>query len=178
MDFQEVLQFWFEELTPSDWWAKNPELDKTIKLRFGDLHRKASAGELHFLRDNAKGSLAEIIILDQFSRNIYRNDKNSYAFDGMALVLAQEAIRKNFNRKLPPMERAFMYLPFMHSESINIHQDALRLFSEPGLEDNLKFEREHLQIIERFGRYPHRNAIIGRISSEQEKEFINSHPGF
>lgn len=178
MDFKDILQFWFTELTSSQWWLKDEKLDLIIRSRFAQIHHQATLCELQHWRDDPKGILAEIIILDQFSRNIYRNEYKSFAYDGMALILAQEGIRRGFNKKLHPTQRAFLYLPFMHSESLKIHQEALKLFNEPGLEQNLKFELEHMKIIERFGRYPHRNKILKRKSTKEEKEFITTHPGF
>lgn len=96
----------------------------------------------------------------------------------MALVLAQEAIRRELDLQLPLVQKAFLYLPFMHSESLAIHQSALSLFSQPGLISSLNFEKQHAEIIERFGRYPHRNIILGRVSSEEEERFLLENPGF
>jgi len=112
-------------------------------------------------------------VLDQFSRNIYRDTLYAYAFDSLALVLAQEAIRTAVNFELTPQQKAFLYMPFMHSESPQIHRRAVELFKEPGLEKNLAFELRHKAIIDRFGRYPHRNAILGRASNAEELAFLD-----
>lgn len=178
MNAETILNFWFNELTPEQWWKKDPELDQMITSRFADLHHQATLGELATWRNTVEGCLAEIIILDQFSRNIFRNKPQSFAYDGMALVLSQETIRRGIHQQLQATQRAFLYLPFMHSESMAIHHQALKLFAEPGLENNLDFEKQHASIIERFGRYPHRNVILGRQSSEAEKLFLLEHPGF
>ncbi|KTD59186.1 DUF924 family protein [Legionella shakespearei] len=178
MNAETILNFWFNDLTPEQWWQKDPDLDRMITSRFTSVHHKASLGELADWRHTVSGCLAEIIILDQFSRNIFRNKPQSFAYDGMALILAQEAIRRGIPAQLPTVQRTFMYLPFMHSESMAIHHQALKLFSEPGLEYNLDFEKQHASIIERFGRYPHRNLILGRQSSKEEKLFLLEHPGF
>ena len=140
------------------------------------MHAAAAQGELFDWRNTLDGRLAEIIVLDQFSRNLYRNDARAFACDGMALVLAQEAITRERPENLPAERRAFLYLPLMHSESLLVHEEALRRFAEPGLEDNLRFEHLHQQIIARFGRYPHRNAALGRQSTAEELTFLQQ-PG-
>lgn len=167
-----ILNFWFEELEPKQWFIKDNQLDNEIDKRFGALHQKATQGELYSWRDTAKGSLAEIIILDQFSRNIFRDQASSFAFDSMALTLAQAAISKQFDKGLNPQEKSFLYMPFMHSESLAIHNIAQQLFNQPGLEHNLDFEKKHRVIIEKFGRYPHRNQILGRTSTSEELTFL------
>lgn len=173
---QAILEFWFEELKPANWWEKNPRLDDTIRQRFGELHRRAAGGELWHWRSSAEGRLAEIIILDQFSRNLYRDRPEAFAQDGMALVLAQEAISLGLDEELPVVQRSFMYMPFMHSESLAIHDRAVKLFDVPGMESSLDYEHRHRDIILRFGRYPHRNAILGRPSTDEEQQFLRQ-PG-
>lgn len=173
---REVIEFWFEELTPKQWFVASEELDKKIYKRFGAVHNAAAKGELESWRATPEGSLAEIIVLDQFSRNIHRGKPGSFANDLGALVLAQEAIRKGFHIKLETFKRSFFYMPFMHSESLLIHEKAVRLFNEPGMEDYFDYEIKHKKIIERFGRYPHRNQILGRNSTSEEIEFL-SQPG-
>jgi uncharacterized protein (DUF924 family) len=170
--YNEVLNFWFTEIEPKQWWKKDQEFDALIKQRFGSLHAQAKAGELFPWRDNARGSLAEVIVLDQFSRNIYRDQSEAFASDPQALALAQTAIAKGYDMLLPPTERSFLYLPFMHSESALIHHEAIRLYESLGLPGNLDFERKHKAIIDRFGRYPHRNEILGRDSTEEELAFL------
>ncbi len=170
--YNEVIKFWFEELEPKQWWMKDGQLDAAIQNRFGALHKQAKAGELFQWRETAQGSLAEIIILDQFSRNIYRDTRESFVCDPLALALAQVAIAKGFDQELMQVERSFMYLPFMHSESLLIHEEAVKLYTALGNKDNLEFEMKHKVIIEKFGRYPHRNKILGRESSAQEIEFL------
>lgn len=167
-----VLDFWFRELRSEQWWAADPALDVLIRTRFGASHAAAAAGELQAWRATARGRLAEVIVLDQFSRNIQRGTPGAFARDGMALVLAQEAVAAGVAAALPPAERAFLYMPWMHSESAAIHEEAVRLFSDPELAFNLDFELKHKAIIDRFGRYPHRNAILGRTSTPKELEFL------
>ncbi len=168
----DVLELWFAELEPRQWWVKDEVLDREIEARFGSLHNDAIAGKLYVWREEAVGRLAEIIILDQFSRNIYRDKPEAFAYDGMALVLAQEAVRIGADQEFEAPEKAFFYMPYMHSESMAIHTQAVKLFDQPGSEFNLEFELKHKAIIDRFGRYPHRNAVLGRESTSKEIEFL------
>lgn len=173
---QAVLDFWFETLTPAQWFKKDPEMDRAISARFGVLHAQAGQCECYAWRQTARGRLAEIIVLDQFSRNIYRDDARAFANDALALALAQEAVAAGADADLTPVERSFLYMPYMHSESAAIHALAMQLFDQPGLEKNWDFEVRHKAIIDRFGRYPHRNAVLGRASTQEEVEFLKQ-PG-
>lgn len=175
-DASSVLAFWFEECSPKQWFAKDEAFDRALESRFGALHARASACELWAWRSSAAGRLAEIIVLDQFSRNLYRGDARAFATDSLALALAQEAVRVEADREIPIERRSFLYMPYMHSESLVVHGQALVLFDQPGLEYNLDYERKHLAIIERFGRYPHRNAVLGRQSTPEEAAFLKE-PG-
>jgi uncharacterized protein (DUF924 family) len=172
----DILNFWFEEIPQKSWWIKDDALDQAIKERFAELHYRAANGELYRWREQPLGRLAEIIILDQFSRNLYRGQPESFASDSMALVLAQEAIDLGIDKQFSVEQKIFVYLPYMHSESLLIHEQAVKLFDQPGLEDNLNFEWKHKVIIERFGRYPHRNEVLGRESTPEELEFLKE-PG-
>ena len=171
-----ILQSWFTELTPKQHFAKDAALDESIRTRFGPTLEAAARCELFPWRATPEGRLAEILVLDQFSRNVYRDTARAFAQDPLALALAQEAVAGGHDLPLPPARRAFVYMPFMHSESKAVHEEALRLFSHPDLAFNLEFERRHQAIIERFGRYPHRNAILGRASTAEEIEFLQQ-PG-
>jgi uncharacterized protein (DUF924 family) len=171
-----ILNFWFNEITPEQWWIKSDQFDQQIKSRFGDLHQSASCCELYDWRKTARGVLAEIIILDQFSRNIYRNHPYAFASDALALALAQTAVAIKIDHELDNTQRAFLYLPYMHSESQMIHKVAVSLFSKQGMEENLNFELQHKAIIDRFGRYPHRNKILSRASTSEEIDFLKT-PG-
>jgi uncharacterized protein (DUF924 family) len=176
MTEETIIDFWFKELTPDQWFEKDKGLDGEIARRFGGVHAQAVNGELSSWRSTPEGRLAEVIVLDQFSRNIFRDQPGMFAADPLALALAQDAIQSGDDTRLEARKRAFLYLPFMHSESRAIHEIALKLFSAPGLESNLKFERLHKSIIDRFGRFPHRNAILGRESTPEEIEFLKQ-PG-
>lgn len=172
MKYQEVINFWFKDIEPSRWWVKDLAFDEEIKGRFLDFHKAAQHCELVNWRKTPHGRLAEIIILDQFSRNMFRDSSKAFAFDNLALALAQEAISIGADQYLKPEERSFLYMPFMHSESLLIHNTAITLYSANGIESNLDFEVKHKNIIERFGRYPHRNEILSRISTDEEIKFL------
>lgn len=171
-----ILHFWFTELTPAQHFAKDTVLDDTIRTRFGATLEAAARCELSGWRATPEGRLAEIIVLDQFSRNVWRDTPRAFAQDALALALAQELVASGADRTLPIEQRRFAYMPYMHSESALIHQQAVALFSQPGLEDNLRFEHAHQAIIDRFGRYPHRNAVLGRNSTPEELAFLQQ-PG-
>jgi uncharacterized protein (DUF924 family) len=173
---QEVLKFWFEEINPKMWWAADAAFDALLRERFLPLLVSAAQGELFEWRKEPKGRLAEIIVLDQFSRNIYRNTPAAFAQDPMALVLSQEAVGAGIHTLLAPKECAFLLMPYMHSESGKIHVVAEQLYREFAPADNLDFELRHKAIIDRFGRYPHRNNILGRESTAEEIDFLKQ-PG-
>lgn len=174
--FEDVLHFWFAEIEPMQWWKADPSFDVAIRERFGELHRSANLGELWEWRTEPRGRLAEIIVLDQFSRNLYRDTARAYASDAMALVLAQEAVAGSHDSVLPPKERVFIYMPYQHSESRPVHVEAERLFRALALSDHYEYELRHKAIIDRFGRYPHRNDALGRESSSEELQFLEQ-PG-
>jgi len=175
MKDQDIIDFWFREIPPDRWWAKDSAFDRALAERFGATHRAAARCELHEWRGSPQGRLAEVIVLDQFSRNIHRGDPLSFACDPLALGLAQDAIRAGADAAIPPEQRTFLYMPFTHSESAAIHKVAVKLFGAPGM-GNLDHELKHKAIIDRFGRYPHRNAILGRRSTPEELEFLQG-PG-
>lgn len=172
----DILSFWFEEISSKSWFQKDAQFDNLIRSRFLSVHKAACAGELFHWRDSVDGRLAEIIIIDQFSRNIYRDQPEAFAWDGQGLVLSQEAVRAGALDTLEASRQAFLIMPYMHSESAAIHAEAVKLFDRPGLEFNLDFEHKHKVIIDRFGRYPHRNALLGRESTPEEIAFLEQ-PG-
>jgi len=156
--YAQIINFWFEEIDSAMWWKKDDGFDALLVERFTELHTRARRCELFDWRKDPQGRLAEIIVLDQFSRNMFRDS-----------ALAA-------NESLNSVEKSFLYMPFMHSESLAIHEVAVQLFSEEGLESNLDFELKHKRIIEKFGRYPHRNKLLGRQSTAEEIEFLTK-PG-
>ena len=169
---QAVLQFWFHEVTPAQWWKVDPAFDRLIAERFGELHQQACKAELFDWRAAPHGRLAEVIVLDQFSRNIYRGQRGAFEADPLALALAQTAVAAGDDRALSEAERAFLYMPYMHSESRSIHAVADELFKERASKDSHQFELRHKAIVDRFGRYPHRNQILGRTSTPEELAFL------
>lgn len=173
---EQVLSFWFEEIEPAQWWRVEPAFDAALRERYAALLVAAAQGELHTWRATARGRLAEIIVLDQFSRNIHRQTPQAFSQDGMALVLAQEALAAGALEALDVVQRGFLLMPYMHSESALIHLEAERLFKAFASPTNFNFELRHKAIIDRFGRYPHRNEILGRRSSAEELAFLQE-PG-
>lgn len=172
MNYQTVLDFWFKEIQPGSWWVKDISLDSEITNKFMEVHKAARQCELAYWRETPHGRLAEIIILDQFSRNMYRDTAQAFAHDSIALALAQEAITAGADKALNPVEKSFLYMPFMHSESLVIHEEAVLLYLANGIANNVDFELKHKEIIECFGRYPHRNSILNRQSTAEEIEFL------
>ena len=172
---QRVLEFWFEELSPKEWFRKSDELDQQILTRFSGLHARIAAGEKARWRDSPQGRLAEILVLDQFSRNMFRHTAAAFATDNLALALAQEAVRSGSDQELTAVQLPFLYMPYMHSESAVVHEEAMRLFAKTS---NLDYEIRHKAIIDRFGRYPHRNDVLGRASTPEEIEWMDQNSGF
>lgn len=173
---QKVLDFWFAESSKPFWFQKNEAFDAQIRTQFGAVWQQAAAAELDGWRATLHGRLAEIIVLDQFSRNLFRNGPQAFAQDNMAVVLAQEAVRQAGFADMTLKERHFMLMPLMHSESAAIHRQAEHLFTQYTDDYALDFERQHQAIINRFGRYPHRNAVLGRQSTAEEEAFLQQ-PG-
>ena len=176
MDYQDIIDFWFIECNSEQWFTQSDAFDALITRRFQTLHTRASCGECFDWRSSIDGRLAEIIVLDQFSRHIYRHSAQAFAQDSQALTLAQEAVALGIDRQLEFTERSFLYMPYMHSESLVIHEEAERLYSRLSKEDNYNYELKHKAIIERFGRFPHRNTLLGRQSSAEELAFLQQ-PG-
>lgn len=172
----EILSFWFQEIEARLWFASDKDFDDQIRRRFLGVMQQAAVGELYAWRATAEGRLAEIIVLDQFSRNVYRNTSKAFSQDPIALVLAQEAVASGALNSLNPTQRSFLLLPYMHSESRQIHVVAESLYKEFAPAGNHDFELRHKAIIDRFGRYPHRNEILGRTSTPEEVAFL-SQPG-
>ncbi|OLF34997.1 hypothetical protein BTW00_10980 [Psychrobacter sp. C 20.9] len=183
-DARAVLDFWFNKDNEACWFEQNDRFDQQIKDKFGDIWQAAKQGECvnwrlaeSSLDGNSSittlaGRLAEIIVLDQFSRNLCREQACAFAQDGIALVLAQEATQQPYFDTLPMQWRKFMIIPFMHSESALIHDRYLPLFKQLDDATTLDFEYRHKEIIDQFGRYPHRNEALGRKSTEDEKAFL------
>lgn len=178
MRYQAVLKFWFKECTPEQWFKKSKQFDAKVRKRFLKTYREVLKGGHAEWRRSAKGRLAEILVIDQFARNMFRGTPQAFAGDVLALALAQEAIASGATKKLSKQERWFTYMPFMHSESKKIQRESVALFSTLGNKRNLFFAKDHRRIIDRFGRFPHRNAILGRTSTTAERKFMRTHKGF
>lgn len=174
--YQDIISFWFSEITPKDWFKKSDTFDQLIYQRFSTVYEAAIQNELYQWRETAEGCLAEIIVLDQFSRNMFRDSPKAFEFDSLAVSLTQSAIIRELDHQLAVDKRKFLYMPLMHSESLLVHEQALQMFSQQGLEDNYDYEVRHRDIIKQFGRYPHRNKILGRKSTKQEEAFLTQ-PG-
>ncbi len=171
--YKEILNFCFQEAGSQKFFEKDLGFDELLRARFTDVLEQAAAAEFYTWRRSVEGRLAEIIILDQFSRNIYRNTPHAFYQDSMALTLAQEAVAAGILQKLKSVdERKFILMPYMHSESKLIHQQAEKLFEQYTNEETFNSEMKHKVIIDRFSRYPHRNKILGRISTVEEIEFL------
>lgn len=183
-DARAVLDFWFDKDNEQYWFERNDAFDKQIKDKFGEIWQAAKQGECVSWRiadapadSNSSitalaGRLAEIIVLDQFSRNLYRGQAIAFAQDGMALALAQEAIKQPYFDTLPSQWRKFIIMPFMHSESAMIHERYLPLFEQLNDATTLDFELRHKEIIDKFGRFPHRNDTLDRETTEEEESFL------
>ncbi|RJS91042.1 DUF924 family protein [Salinisphaera sp. Q1T1-3] len=173
---RDVLAFWFDTLEPHQWFVADERVDRHIAARFGALLPAARAGWLADWRDTPDGRLAEILVLDQFARNIHRGTAEAFAGDALARERADAAIAAEADSALPVARRVFVYMPFMHSESIADHDRAARLFDVPGMETQQHHEARHRAVLERFGRYPQRNAALGRESTAEEAAFL-AEPG-
>ena len=167
-----VLEFW-QNAGPKAWFAKSDEFDTSIRQQFGVLHEKAASNELSAWEDQPDSALALILILDQFSRNLFRNDARAFAQDELCLKIAKSSLSQNFDAKVDPSLKQFYYMPLMHSESILDQRHCVRLFHAANLPDNLKFAILHRDIIERFGQFPHRNSVLGRPISPTERSFLD-----
>jgi uncharacterized protein (DUF924 family) len=174
--YQQIINFWFDEIDSAFWWKKDDEFDALLVQRFSGIYAQATCCELFEWRKQPEGRLAEVIVLDQFSRNMFRDTAGAFAQDTMALTLAQEAVACGADQMMTSQQRCFLYMPFMHSESLKIHEIAVELFRQEGMQNHLEFELSHKRIIEKFGRYPHRNKVLGRTSTTEEVAFLTQ-PG-
>lgn len=176
-----ILSFWFGEPSSSSytqskdfWFQSTPELDQQIKKQFEPLYQKAVKGELDGLAQTPEGSLALVILLDQFPRNMYRGTPQAFVADEKALKITKEALEKKFDRNLLPTQRMFLYLPLEHSENMEDQEQSVKLFETLGNELALKYAIEHRDVIAQFGRFPHRNAILGRENTLEEIKFLEN----
>jgi len=174
----EVIDYWYSERVRDHWFSSTPELDAEILEKFENIWEKAVKGELDVWRNTALGSLALILIFDQFPLNMFRGEIASFQTEENAIAVARAAIDNNLVQELNGEQLAFLFMPFMHSEKMEDQDLAVELFREHNLEGNLKFARHHRDIISRFGRFPHRNEIFGRKSSVEELEYLGAKGAF
>jgi uncharacterized protein (DUF924 family) len=181
---EEILDFWFGPepgARRAEWFRKDPDFDALIAARFGALVEAALAGELDAWMQQPRGALARLILLDQFTRNIHRGSARAFAGDAQALAAARDILAHGWDRGYLGVQRSFVYLPFEHAEDLAAQQQSMELFEQLGRDDPaqqglLEWARRHQEIIERFGRFPHRNAALGRASTEDELAFL-AEPG-
>jgi uncharacterized protein (DUF924 family) len=173
---QAVLDFWFVESGPEKWYVKDEAFDGEIRERFGPVYRRAYDGELGDWIESPEGCLALVIVLDQFPRNMFRDDPRAFGTDAHARILLQYALDKGFDKALDSRQRQFLYMPLQHSENWRDQEMSVKLNATLGNDGVLKFARAHKDIIDRFGRFPHRNAVLGRGSTAEETEFL-AQPG-
>lgn len=169
---RDVLDFWFAA-GEEKWWAKSDAFDDDIRHRFGAAHADAVAGKLDGWLSEPAGALALVIVLDQFSRNLYRQDHRAWAQDARAREVMREAMKRRYDVELPLTARKWIYMPYMHSEILADQEEGLPHFASLDDANTMKFADEHADIIRRFGRFPHRNAVLGRVSSPQEQDFLD-----
>lgn len=178
-DIQEdIIRFWFEETQPSQWFQVNPDFDALIKERFEEAYNNAVAGQFDDWQTSADGALALCILLDQMPRNMFRGTPNAFATDKKALIIAKFAISKGLDQVLPVLKRRFLYLPFEHSEVLSDQVRSVELFETIKDEDKLghEYALRHLAVVEKYGRFPHRNKILGRENTPEEEEYL-AQPG-
>lgn len=167
----EVLSFW-REAGPDRWFAKDDAFDQACRDRFTPTYEAAARGDLNEWELTPEGALAIVLLLDQFPRNMFRGTRQVYKTDPVALMAADRAIERGFDTKVDPSFRRFFYLPFMHSESLRHQERSVTLNEALGEEDSIKWARHHHDVIARFGRFPHRNAILGRETTPDEEAFL------
>ena len=175
---KEVLDFWFDQNNQDKWFNSTPEFDVEIQQRFEPLWQSASENMLTSWEVTADGCLALCIVLDQFPLNMYRGDNKSFQTEQQSILVAKEAIGKGFDDLIDNDRVAFLYMPLMHSEKLEDQNLCVACFAKRNLEDNLRFAKHHRGLIEEFGRFPHRNEVLGRKSTEQEIDYLNSKRAF
>jgi uncharacterized protein (DUF924 family) len=168
----EVLDFWFDAPSQAHWFEPSAAFDQAVARHLGDLHRRAAGGELDDWQSSALGSLALCILLDQVPRQLFRGEARAFGTDDRALAVAKLALARGFDRELPPPQRLFLYLPLMHSERLADQERCVGLFQAEELRDNLSHAVQHADVIRRFGRFPHRNAALGRASTAEEEAYL------
>lgn len=173
-----VIRFWFDELGSENWFKSAPEIDDEIRTRFWKLHGQAVRGRLDHWMDYTYGALALIILLDQFSRNLHRGDGRAFVNDERALAHAKRSIDLGYDKQVDDVECIFFYLPFEHSEFVKDQERSLQLFEQYGNQNYVNYAVWHKEIIDRFGRFPGRNAALARVSTSEEEKYLAEGGGF
>jgi len=169
---REILDFWFSEQARPLWFRSTPEFDAGIRERFEEIWGLARAGVYDHWEEDPEGALALVILLDQFPLNMFRGDARSWSTEARAREVAAHAIEQGFDQGMSDEQKVFLYMPFMHSESLADQDRAVQLFRDAGLDDNLRYAEHHRDVVRRFGRFPHRNAGLGRESTDEELEYL------
>lgn len=175
---QDILDFWYSEEMQGRWFSSTPALDDEIRNKFESLWRKAAAGELDGWQETPEGCLALAIVLDQLPLNMFRGKAESFSTEQQAVKIARHAIEKGYDRRLPAGRLAFLYMPLMHSENLADQDLSVRLFEAAKLESNLRFAQHHRELIRKYGRFPHRNSMLGRQNTPEEIEYLASKEAF
>lgn len=173
-----ILEFWFSDTVRKRWFAATRGFDEALKQRFESAWEAAARGELSHWEASAEGALALVIVLDQFPLNMFRGRPESFATEAASRAVAERAIDRGFDQRLDDQGKAFLYLPFMHSESLADQERSVALYEAAGLTDSLKWARHHRELVRRFGRFPHRNAILGRESTPAEIAYLGDASAF
>jgi uncharacterized protein (DUF924 family) len=175
---KDIIDFWFADETRGLWFNSTKAFDDMLRERYADTWEQARLGKLDHWMETADGCVALVIVLDQFPLNMFRGSAKSFATEAQSREVARLALARGFDKSLDAERKSFLYMPFMHSEDLQDQDLALQLFDQPGCEANLRFARHHRDIIARFGRFPHRNAALGRPSTEAEIEYLHSREAF
>lgn len=175
---EDIIRFWYSESVQERWFKSTPVFDEQIKSLYEPLWLAAAEGGYNHWKSSAEGCLALCIVLDQFPLNMYRNQVKSFSTEAQSIVVAKYAVDSGFDLQLPKEQLAFLYMPLMHSENLQDQTLSVELFTNAGLESNARFAQHHRDIVKRFGRFPHRNNILGRDSSAEEMAYLNSKEAF
>ena len=176
--YQPLIDFWFSDEVSKCWFNSTAKFDQQLFERYNDTWQLAQQDKYDHWCETALGSLALVILLDQFPLNMFRGQAKCFFTEAKSREVSRAAIDRGFDRDLSARQRSFLYMPFMHSEDLDDQAFALKLFDQPGLGDQLRYARHHYSIVEQFGRFPHRNKILGRKSTNDEVEYLNSKRGF
>lgn len=175
---QQIIDFWYSPAIKQHWFNSTPEIDQQIREQYQTLWQQAQAGQLDSWQQSPQGCLALVILLDQFPLNMFRGKAEGFATEQQAVAICKQAIQQGLDKQLEKPQLGFLYMPLMHSENRADQDLSISKFTEAGLPDNLHFAQHHREIVQRFGRFPHRNAILGRESTAEEIAYLNSEQGY